>query len=139
MKKGMMIGAVIAIIVIIVISIYFINIPKDEESPDTLATNSGNITAISEISASIDKTQTYNIEIKNFAFNSAILNIKVGDTIIWTNKDSVKHTATSDSGDELASPLVGEGETYSHKFETAGTYDYHCTPHPSMKSKVVVI
>ncbi|MEK6885926.1 MAG: cupredoxin family copper-binding protein [Nanoarchaeota archaeon] len=82
--------------------------------------------------------QTYDIELKGFAFNPITLNIKAGDTIVWTNKDPAKHTVTSDSGTELDSALFGQGETYSHTFTTAGTYNYHCAPHTSMKGKVIV-
>ena len=82
--------------------------------------------------------KTYNLEIKNFAFSPSSLTIKKGDKIIWTNQDSVSHTVTSDSGNELDSKLLPKGETYSHAFNTAGTYDYHCTPHPYMKAKIIV-
>ena len=33
-----------------------------------------------------------------FAFSPATLTVKVGTTVTWTNKDSVPHTITSDSG-----------------------------------------
>jgi len=82
--------------------------------------------------------QGYSVEISGYAFKSASLTINVGDTVIWTNKDSIKHTITSDTGTELDSELLGNGETYSYTFNTAGTYNYHCTPHPSMKGTIVV-
>ncbi len=78
------------------------------------------------------------IIIQDFAFSPETITIKAGDTITWTNKDSAKHTVTSDTGDELASPLIGNGETFTHTFTTKGTYTYKCTPHPGMKGMVVV-
>ena len=57
----------------------------------------------------------YNIEINNFAFAPQELIVKVGSTVVWNNKDSVKHTVTSDSGTELGSELssinVGKKQT----------------------------
>ena len=82
--------------------------------------------------------QTYNIEIRNFAFQNKELTIKTGDTVIWTNKDSAGHTVTSDSGDELDSNLLSKDESYSHTFTEAETFSYHCNPHPGMKAKIIL-
>ena len=73
-----------------------------------------------------------------FAFSPSGLTIKKGDSVVWTNQDSVGHTVTSDSGSELDSELLSTGESYSYKFANAGIYEYHCTPHPSMKAKIIV-
>ena len=78
------------------------------------------------------------VKIKNFAFNPTNLKIKVSDIITWTNEENAIHTITSDSGSELNSENIGNGETYSHKFTTAGTYEYHCAKHSSMKGKIIV-
>ena len=82
--------------------------------------------------------QTYNIEIDNLAFSLSELTINAGDTVIWTNLQGVSHTVSSDSGTEIDSELLSNGETYSHTFSTAGTFSYHCKPHSSMKGKVIV-
>ena len=85
-----------------------------------------------------NQPQTYNIEIRNFAFQTKELTIKTGDTVIWTNKDSTSHTVTSDSGDELDSNLLSKDESYSHTFTEAETFSYHCNPHPGMKAKIIL-
>ncbi len=82
--------------------------------------------------------QTHNIEISGFAFSPSDLTIQVGDTVIWTNKDSVSHTITSDGGTELGSSNFGKDGTYSHTFNTVGTYAYHCSIHSTMKGTIVV-
>jgi amicyanin len=81
---------------------------------------------------------TVSVEIANFAFFPAEIKIKQGTTVIWTNKDSAPHTITSDSGSEISSPSLSNGGTYSHTFSQAGTFDYHCSIHLSMKGKVIV-
>ena len=81
---------------------------------------------------------TKNIEITNNAFFPDTLTIKVGETIVWTNKDSAKHTVTSDTGAELSSQMLSTGNTFSHTFNTAGTFAYHCEVHPSMKATIIV-
>ncbi|MEM3091693.1 MAG: cupredoxin family copper-binding protein [Candidatus Pacearchaeota archaeon] len=83
--------------------------------------------------------RVYSIEISGFAFIPATLTISRGDSVRWINKDSVRHTVTSDSGSELNSPLLSKEEIYFHTFNTPGEYNYHCTPHPHMKAKIIVM
>ena len=78
------------------------------------------------------------VRIEDFAFAPANIVVDVGTTVTWTNEDGARHTVTSDDGDELASPLFGRGETYSHTFDTPGEYAYHCDPHPNMRGLVTV-
>lgn len=85
------------------------------------------------------------------AFSPNPLNAKVGDTVTWTNKDTVFHTVTSgtgpsdtthgkefDSGLSGPTALTTQGKTFSHKFMTAGEFPYFCQLHPTMVGKVVV-
>jgi plastocyanin len=81
---------------------------------------------------------THNVEINNFAFFPSSLTIHPGETVTWTNKDSASHTVISDSGTEISSSSLSTGQTYSHTFNTAGTYTYHCSIHPSMKATITV-
>ncbi|HEY4510476.1 MAG TPA: plastocyanin/azurin family copper-binding protein [Candidatus Paceibacterota bacterium] len=80
---------------------------------------------------------THNVEIGNFSFKQPSINIKKGDAVVWTNGDSAPHTVTGDSGGP-ASPTIAKGETYSFTFTGAGTFNYHCAFHPSMKGAVMV-
>lgn len=76
-------------------------------------------------------------QISNFAFSPANITVAKGTTVTWTNNDGVTHTVTGDSGGPN-SPFLSKGATYSYTFNTAGTFPYHCTPHPSMKGTVTV-
>ncbi|MDD5162615.1 MAG: cupredoxin family copper-binding protein [Candidatus ainarchaeum sp.] len=78
------------------------------------------------------------IEISNFSFSPSEITIKKGETVAWINKDSAKHSIVSDSGSELNSTLLATNETFSHTFNSSGTFGYHCTVHASMKGKVIV-
>ncbi len=82
--------------------------------------------------------KTYNIEIRNFVFSPSALTINKGDKVTWTNMDSVMHTVTSDSGSELDSELLSKGESYSHTFDSKGTFEYNCSPHQNMKATIIV-
>jgi amicyanin len=78
---------------------------------------------------------THQVEIVDFAFSPTTLTITAGDTVTWTNSDAVVHTAT---GSGFDSGLLDQGESYSFTFSAAGTYDYVCTPHPTMTGQIVV-
>ena len=81
--------------------------------------------------------KTYNVSIQNFAFNQKSITIKKGDTVVWTNKDSVSHTVTGNTGGPVSGTLKNN-ETYSFTFNDPGTFNYYCIPHPSMTGTVVV-
>jgi plastocyanin len=80
---------------------------------------------------------TRGVDIRDFAFSPRTIEIRVGDTIRWTNRDSVAHTATARNG-SFDTGLLADGESGSVRFTTAGTYRYVCTPHPDMTGTVVV-
>ncbi|MDD5193112.1 MAG: cupredoxin family copper-binding protein [Candidatus Nanoarchaeia archaeon] len=83
-------------------------------------------------------SKTYDVKIMNFEFSPSTLTIKKGDKVTWTNQDSVHHTILSDSGTEINSPSLSSGESYSKTFDNIGSYNYHCSIHPSMKGEIIV-
>jgi plastocyanin len=73
-----------------------------------------------------------------------------GDTVTWTNNKGGPHNvvfdeeAIPDGVDQGAISMDGqlgdEGETFSKKFDTAGTYSYYCEPHrgAGMNAQLIV-
>jgi amicyanin len=79
------------------------------------------------------------VPISNFAFRPAEVRIHVGQTITWLNCEEDATSHTSHANDETwSSPLLSPGTTFSHTFDQAGTFGYHCDPHPFMTGRVVV-
>ena len=77
------------------------------------------------------------VHIKNFAYAPRAAVVKPGDTVRFINDDDVAHTVTAsdksfDSGD------FEKGKSWSHTFMKAGTYNYYCGDHPSMKGSITV-
>ncbi len=105
-------------------------------SVTTVASTTASTTAASTTAASTTAATT-SVTIESFLFNPASLTIKAGETVTWTNKDSVAHTITEDKG-IFDSGSVNSGATYSFTFKTAGTFTYHCAIHPSMTGKIIV-
>lgn len=77
------------------------------------------------------------VAIRDFAFSPRSITIRVGDTVTWTNHDSVAHSATARGG-TFDTGLIDEGESRSVRFTIGGTYRFVCTPHPDMTGTIVV-
>jgi LPXTG-motif cell wall-anchored protein len=86
--------------------------------------------------ASASATPAASVTIQDYFFRPKTVTINTGETVKWTMaKKSVDHTATGDSFD---SGVLKAGQSYTHKFSKAGSFDYICTIHPSMTGTVVV-
>jgi plastocyanin len=77
------------------------------------------------------------VVMKNLAFDPATVTIKAGQSVIWTNLDSMNHTVVADNG-EFKSGNLAQKDTFTFKFDKAGSYPFHCGIHPSMTGTVVV-
>lgn len=75
------------------------------------------------------------VTIQGFAFSPQTLTIKAGTTVTWTNNDTAAHTVVSSS---FTSEQLGKGQTYEYTFSQPGTFDYHCSIHPSMTGQIIV-
>lgn len=83
----------------------------------------------------VDEGKIVEVNIQNSAFNPQSVAISTGDTVRWTNMDSATHTVR---GPTFESKVLEKGDTYEFLFTDAGTYNYDCSIHPSMKGTVVV-
>jgi len=77
------------------------------------------------------------VTIQNMAFNPSTLNVQVGTTVTWINKDSVTHDVVSDTG-LFTSGNLTNGMSYNYTFNQTGSFPYHCAIHPSMTGTIVV-
>jgi plastocyanin len=79
---------------------------------------------------------TTKVKIVNFKFKPGSLTVGVGTKVSFSNAEAAGiHTATSSSFDTGS---IGPGRSVVVKFTRRGTFAYHCTPHPSMRGKIVV-
>lgn len=86
---------------------------------------------------------THVVEMHNNFFNPEVIEIAVGDTIVWVNKRTRRHTVTRTQEPEtFDSGLLSIDETFQHTFSTVSPedgYRYYCRPHADeMIGKVVV-
>jgi LPXTG-motif cell wall-anchored protein len=76
--------------------------------------------------------------ISDFKYAPSSITVTAGDSVTWTNDGPAGHSATADDG-SFDTGVLGRGTSGSHRFTKAGTYAFHCTPHPFMKGTVVVV
>ena len=78
------------------------------------------------------------VSMEGIAFVPPEVTVAVGDTVTWTNNDSVPHDVTADSFSSGEAGGMAGGDTFEQTFEEAGSFDYVCTVHPGMEGTVVV-
>jgi len=155
MKKSVLIISVLLLAAVATGVYLFYNNPGNATTgnPNQILTgeqNPGSASNEPSSSGTASSPKSYDVQIKGFAFSPNSLAIKVGDSVTWTNADSTSHTVTSDSGSELSSGTLSgsssggyysspsAGGSYSHTFNQAGTFAYHCGFHPNMKATIIV-
>jgi plastocyanin len=82
------------------------------------------------------RAATIHIVMQNLESTPAVAAAKVGDTVEWTNKDFVAHTATARNGEfDVNLPPNKTGRIVLKK---AGAVDYYCRYHPNMTATLKV-
>lgn len=80
--------------------------------------------------------KTHTIVIDKMKFGPIPAGVRVGDTILWVNRDLFKHTATAHDGSFNVDLVRGaSGRTVLRK---AGTIPFYCIYHPGMKASLIV-
>jgi len=85
-----------------------------------------------------DKIFEGTLYVEDYTFTPPIVQVPVGTTLTWLNNGSVAHTATSGDGSWDTGDIPGGGGQVSVTFQTAGTYNFFCTPHPWMIGRVII-
>ena len=76
------------------------------------------------------------VTIDAFAFLPALLTVRPGDVVRWTNADPVPHTVTATGAFDSRS--IAAGAAWTFKAERAGRFEYFGAFHPMMKVTLVV-
>lgn len=85
------------------------------------------------------------------AYKPDTVAVKVGDTVMWEQKDAGAHTVASGTVEQggagvteipdgkFSSGEIATGDTFEFTFDEAGTYPYFCEIHPAtMRGEVEV-
>lgn len=80
------------------------------------------------------------VDIRQSRFEPTDVQVAVGATVTFVNSDPFAHTVTSRDGSaqQFDSGNLGEGERFEVTFDEAGTYDFFCQIHPTMRGTITV-
>ena len=65
--------------------------------------------------------------------------VNVGQTVAWHNADATTHTATANGGAFNTGNIGGGNTSAPIAMNTAGSFPYHCSIHPTMTGTLVVV
>jgi plastocyanin len=89
-------------------------------------------------SAPPSQAATTAVSITGAAFRPAAVTVVAGDTVTWTNNDTVRHQIVANDG-SFSSPVLAANQSYSHVFRGGGTFAYHDAIRPRLRGTVAVI
>ena len=98
------------------------------------------VTASCQFPATTDVEGSTVVTIRGYAFHPATVHVRRGSRVTWVNCESaagLAHTSSSDA-QQWSSGFITPGSAFTEIFENAGTFGYHCDPHPFMTATVVV-
>jgi plastocyanin len=73
------------------------------------------------------------------SYNPSPDTVTVGQTVAWHNNNGTTHTATVTGTGGFNTSNVGAGSSSAAiQMNTAGTFNYHCSIHPTMTGTLVV-
>ena len=78
------------------------------------------------------------VHIKDGEFDPRETDIEVGGSVMWINDDVASHDLKFLAPNKLYSGVMKPAASWIHTFTAAGTYDYYCDFHNTMKGSVVV-
>ena len=79
------------------------------------------------------------VRIIDFGFSPSQVTVPKGGKVTWVNcsASATAHTSTADAGTWDSNSLP-QYATFEQTFAAAGSFPYHCKPHPFMKGTIVV-
>jgi len=80
----------------------------------------------------------HEVEIRRFKFIPDMLEVRVGDTIRWTNKDAAPHDATA-LDKSWNSELLRRNQSSQVKVVAGMSPEYSCSIHPSMLASIKIV
>ncbi len=78
------------------------------------------------------------VKMADYSYGPARITVTAGTKVTFTNNGSQPHNASSSDGGGWDTGLLAKGETATVTFNKPGTYNFICTPHPSMIGQVIV-
>lgn len=107
----------------------------------TVTATEGSVAGVTFELATLDDGSTVEVLLtNNLTFSPSTRTIQVGQTVIWRNEGAMLHTVTPDGHSEWEEAQLSQaGDTFSHTFDTPGSFPYYCVPHLGVMSGVITV
>ena len=126
------IAGIVAVVVLVLLVAASLAIPADDDDPDGPEDADTTTTTVP-----FDPEPGVLYAYRTLYVPNGAVEVAVGDTLVFENRDEVDHTFTSDEGLFDSGPIAA-GEDYGYSYTEAGSYGVHCEIHPTMQSEVIV-
>jgi plastocyanin len=73
----------------------------------------------------------------DFRFAPAVLRVRIGQPVTWTNRGAAPHSVTALDG-SFDSGVFAPGKSWTHVFRRKGRFRLVCSVHPQMRGLVIV-
>jgi len=83
------------------------------------------------------ETKTIEVVIEHFAFMPPSIEAAPGDTVVFTNRDIIPHTATAADG-AWTTGDIARGKSVALVVPANGAGAYFCRYHPAMSGRLVI-
>ena len=93
--------------------------------------------AMALIAAVASAQEPVEVRMQNNLYSPAELSVPAGTSVRFVNLDTDIHTVSQRDGG-IESGLLFQRDVWSYTFDTPGTYEYFCLPHPFMVGKITV-
>src|SRR6185295_12071357 len=81
---------------------------------------------------------THTVTVQDFSFSPSSLSVSVGDVIMWTwvsgSHNTTPVSIPGGAADWGSAPINSSSTSFSYTVTVEGTYNYHCTIHPTLMS-----
>ena len=78
----------------------------------------------------------YTVVMRNMDYGATPSGLKVGDTIVWANHDTVVHSVTA--RDHSFDMRINPGKSAKMTLSKAGSIPFYCLYHPNMRGTLTV-
>ncbi len=90
------------------------------------------------------RAETVEVEISKYKYHPAGVELKVGDTVRWVNRERRQYHSVKIHREGSTDPLIDSGylfpeDRWEYTFADPGSYSYLCGPHPEMQGSIRVL
>jgi plastocyanin len=112
--------------------------PAATATPDTPAAGDIVATAAPTTVATTSSVSDNTVSIYEMSYDPAVITVQAGAIVRWVNRDSAIHSVVFSDAGINPSGVLSASQSWSWKFNTPGTYAYHCGVHPKATGTVIV-